>query len=259
MKKVYDIIYSLGTDCSCAIYLTKCFLRSSSGPFDWLTHASFETRAQLIVNGFEGFLDKDQLVLLPKDENISNDAHCDYYHHLKTDFYHYHDFRAGVPLEEQLAGVQEKYNRRIERFYESLKAADSSLLVYFSHYSQTSDETLIDWHKRICEKLGKSVDMLIVEHDESMPLGKKKISHPHPCITRYHLYTMKLDKQGNPTTTGREKDCLSVLKPYRLRYPLGERIKRAILRPLLALVPMKKLRRRLRKEHLSGKNYVIDR
>lgn len=40
----YDVIYSLGRDCSCAMYMRQTNLRSCSGPFDWLTHAGFEKR-----------------------------------------------------------------------------------------------------------------------------------------------------------------------------------------------------------------------
>lgn len=39
--KVYDIVYSIGYDCTAARYMGKYFLRSYAGPFDWITLAIF--------------------------------------------------------------------------------------------------------------------------------------------------------------------------------------------------------------------------
>ena len=55
MKK-FDIIMSIGADCACAMYMKKHVMRTFSSPFDWLTHADFETRMDLIFNDFEKFL-----------------------------------------------------------------------------------------------------------------------------------------------------------------------------------------------------------
>ena len=52
MKK-FDVIMSLGADCACAMYMKKHVMRTFSSPFDWLTHADFETRMNLILNDFE--------------------------------------------------------------------------------------------------------------------------------------------------------------------------------------------------------------
>ena len=54
-KKTYDIIYSIGYDCSCALYIKETGLRLTSGPFDWLTHASIEERFAALLNEFDDF------------------------------------------------------------------------------------------------------------------------------------------------------------------------------------------------------------
>lgn len=33
----FDMIYSIGEDCACSLYMNKLKLRKVSGPFDWLT------------------------------------------------------------------------------------------------------------------------------------------------------------------------------------------------------------------------------
>lgn len=44
MKKVYDVVYSIGDSCSTALYMKKYLQRKYSGPFDWLAGADFERR-----------------------------------------------------------------------------------------------------------------------------------------------------------------------------------------------------------------------
>ena len=53
MKKKYNIIYSIGQDCACGLYMKKARIRCCSGPFDWLTNTSFENRINIILNDFE--------------------------------------------------------------------------------------------------------------------------------------------------------------------------------------------------------------
>ena len=79
MHKKYDIIYSIGRDCACAMYMNNCKIRATSGPFDWLTNASFETRMNLILNDFADFLNPNDIKFLPKDPNVINDEKNDYY------------------------------------------------------------------------------------------------------------------------------------------------------------------------------------
>ena len=67
MKQKYDIIYSIGRDCACAMYMKQANLRACSGPFDWLTNANFETRIDLILNDFQDFINKNDIVPLEKE------------------------------------------------------------------------------------------------------------------------------------------------------------------------------------------------
>ena len=54
MKNKYDIVYSIGHDCACSMYLKKHNLRVVSGPLDWLTSVPAHMRFNLILNGNSG-------------------------------------------------------------------------------------------------------------------------------------------------------------------------------------------------------------
>jgi len=90
----FDLVISLGEDCPCTSYLRRFNLQDYSFPFDWLTKASFETHINLLVNDFENFLNKENLVLIQKPENTNVDNKHDYYKDTVLDFYFYHDFKS---------------------------------------------------------------------------------------------------------------------------------------------------------------------
>lgn len=216
-KKKYDIIYSLGRDCSCADYLKINNLRRTSGPFDWLTNAGFEERFRLILNDFKDFMNIEDFRFLPKDETMFNDEACDYYENTRTHFYYYHDFPKDIPLSDSFDAIKEKYDRRINRFYGKLKESKSVLLVWFSHYHNTPDEVVLDLCGRVCRKFNRQIDFLIVEHQEGLKTPRKRELAPN--VTRYDLHTVLLDEKGHSTTLGNQQLCNQIFKNYRLKLP----------------------------------------
>lgn len=118
---------SLGYFCSVALELEKLGLREESSPFDWVI-SDFEGVIRAIHGHFSDFLTYDYL---------SQDMHKhDIYKNTKYDMEFSHDFDKYVSLEKQLPKIQEKYNRRIQRFYESIK--EPTLFIRY-----ISDETKI--------------------------------------------------------------------------------------------------------------------
>lgn len=213
-KYKYDIIYSIGRDCSCAMYLQKQGLRILSGPFDWLTNVNdIKDRLNFILNDFNDFLNLEDLKFLPKDPNVFNDEACDYYENLRNGFYYYHDFHKNVPLEEAFPQVKEKYNRRIGRFIRNLKTKKKVLLVWFSHIP-TADEAIIPLCEQICQKYGKQIDFLIIENDDSKADDDIEKKFLATNIVMYKLKTASLDEKGNPTTMGREEVCSKLFQNY---------------------------------------------
>lgn len=102
---------SLGYFCSVASELDCLGLRNESSPFDWLI-SDFEGVIAAIKNNFEDFLAYDYLA--------QNRQRPSYYMNTKYNVHFYHDFSPRTPLKEQLPLVQEKYQRRINRFYASI-------------------------------------------------------------------------------------------------------------------------------------------
>ncbi len=246
MKK-YDMIYSLGRDCSCAMYMQRYNLRLWSGPFDWLTNASFETRMELITNDFADFMNLEDIEFLPKDPKVFNDKDCDYYKNTRNDFYYYHDFPIGVPLAKSFPAVRDKYMRRIKRFYKNISEHRRVLLIYFSHYSSTPDDVVKQLCDKFCKKMNKEVDFLIIEHTDGLNVARVRDIAKN--ITRYDVHTMQLDENGNPTTLGNEANCNPIFAGYGIRKNLKENVHSGIqwlLRHMVYLfVPNRQLRHKL--------------
>lgn len=103
---------SLGYFCSVASELEKFGLRKESSPFDWVI-SDFEGVIMAIKNDFLNYLDYDYLSQCALNHEI--------YKNTKYNIMFVHDFDRYIPLKKQLPKVLDKYNRRISRFYESIK------------------------------------------------------------------------------------------------------------------------------------------
>jgi len=234
MKQKYDVVYSIGRDCACAMYMKSAHLRTCSGPFDWLTNATFETRIDLIVNDFRDFLNRDDIAPLKKDPTRPNDETCDYYQNIRNDFYYYHDFPVGVPFDKSFPDVSEKYRRRIVRFYDNVNKSKRVLFIWFSQYTDTPDDLLIDASDRICKKFGKQIDFLVIEHSNNVsPATKRQIAKN---IVRYNLHTRIYDDGGNLDTLGLTKFVKPIYLQYAVKEPIGLVIRRGFRRILADVV-----------------------
>lgn len=111
---------SLGYFCSVAMELEKMGLRSESSPFDWLI-SDFNGVLCSIESRFEDFLNPAFL-----SQNKINRSH---YKNTKLNLQFFHDFNPYTPLQEQLPAVQDKYNRRIRRFYDTI--AEPTLFIRY--------------------------------------------------------------------------------------------------------------------------------
>ncbi|MEI7410316.1 DUF1796 family putative cysteine peptidase [Pectobacterium aroidearum] len=248
--KEYDMIYSIGRDCACSEYLKKHGLRISSGPFDWLTNASFEERFTLLLNDFKDFLNPEDFIPLEKDPSVLNDNNCDYYKNKNTNFYYYHDFPINVKFSDSFNKVKEKYSKRISRFYFNVKNKERILLVWFSHYHTTDDNVVIDNCNELCKKMGKNIDFLIIEHNENLSkdyIEKRKIA---TNILRVNLYTITLDSSGNVTTMGDEDHCNKIFSEYKLITSFSFRVKKEFkslgIKFICLFIPIKKWRKKVR-------------
>lgn len=121
---------SLGYFCSVAIELEKLGLRTESSPFDWLI-SDFEGVLCAIQTNFEDFLNPDFLA--------QNTRVRSRYKNTKYNLQFFHDFDQYQSLQSQLPSVQDKYNRRIQRFYKSI--TEPTLFIRYISDEQKTDNT----------------------------------------------------------------------------------------------------------------------
>ncbi len=243
--KEYDIVYSIGSNCACAIYLNKNNLRKISGPFDWLTGADFKSRIALILNDFDGFMNIEDFEAVFQDRSVENE----YYINKKTNFSFLHDFPKNVALKDCFEEVKQKYDRRIARFYRNINENSKVLLVWFSLDSKINDGELVDASNKLNKKFNKNIDILIIEHDEQLDHKTIKYNELSQNIMKYTLFAKK-DDEVEGFTRGNIKKCNQIFKKYYLNYSLSHKFKIALLKPLINFIPIKKLRKKVRNKVL---------
>lgn len=251
MAKIkYDIIYSIGSNCACALYLNKNGLRITSGPFDWLTNMSFNSKIKLIINDFEGFLESSDLEIIT---NVEPNNQYIPYKNTRTGCLFLHDFPKDSSFELSYPQVKDKYNRRIKRFYDNLSLKNKVLLVWFSLDRKVTDDDIIKASAALNKKFNKEIDLLIIEHNDSMINQKPLKRQINNNITKYELFAKK-EENVSGFTRGNTKLCNQIFKKYAINRPLGEIYKRFCYKLICNLIPLKKARKRLRNYLLYEKS-----
>lgn len=108
----FENYISLGHCCYVASELNDLGLRNRSYPFDWIRSRWRAVEHSLKTN-FNGFLDYDSLYQKKHDLHVYKD--------LDYGVSFFHDFSKSKSLKSQLSNVQEKYNKRIDRFFYCIK------------------------------------------------------------------------------------------------------------------------------------------
>lgn len=164
-KTSFDLIVSLGEDCACSSYLRKFNLQNASYPFDWLTKASLETRFELLLSNFEGFLDKKYLVYLEKKPDCINDYKNEYYMNTENKIIFLHDFPINMSFDEGHEFVLEKYQRRIKRLYKKIEKSKKVLFVWLGKNQSLENNEILEYQRKLTEKFkNKNIYLLILEN-----------------------------------------------------------------------------------------------
>ena len=153
-----DVTYvPIGVDCQVAHYLRRRRLRHHAFPFDW-TVTPVLAALRLIENDFQEFLDPQNLVFLPPQKRLLFREDDTGLHETgeiitpvvcrKYGILFPHDFSAAGM--DDLAGVQEKYAKRIARLQE-LKANGRTLTLIY-HCGAVNE-----WQAMQLKKSGASV------------------------------------------------------------------------------------------------------
>jgi len=126
MKRRYDLVFSMGAACACTECLRKAGLQFGSFPFDWVSGSTLVKRTDILVDDGDNWLKLENLEHVFSASVIRTEA----YRNNATGITFNHDFPAGVPIEESIARVREKYDRRFERLRSLLVRGGRVLAVY---------------------------------------------------------------------------------------------------------------------------------
>jgi hypothetical protein len=133
------IFVPIGNSCSVAYQLQKLNLRTGAFPFDWVRIKKLSTIAQIIRNDFDNYgyfeLIKgvDQYPILDNDQ--FNDSGEKKTFSAKNNYgaLSFHDFSSLKSFDPQEELVEEKYTRRIKRFYNCIKSNSKIIFVRDEH------------------------------------------------------------------------------------------------------------------------------
>lgn len=127
-KKTYDLAFGLGYSCGASQALRDAGLQFASFPLDWVGSPGVVQSAEMVVNGFAHWTDRDALELV--DVRRGSGFNTRIYRNRITGFGFSHEFGDFQSFDESYPKVVKMYERRIERLSDLLKRSKRVLLVY---------------------------------------------------------------------------------------------------------------------------------
>ena len=145
--------------------------------------------------------------------------------------------------------VQEKYQRRIKRFYNEIEKSEKILFVWLSHSKLHSNEEITEAYKNLSENFkNKEIYLLVIEN--SIENNNTMLEDNHILIV--HHDTASDDKKHHyDVTMGNKTNNLKVFKKIKLKTTLGGKIKKVvyiICKTVISIVPNRKLRNQLKQK-----------
>lgn len=188
MKTKYDFAFGLGYACSCSLALRAAGLQFESFPFDWnicQAEDDLVTRAELVRSDFAHWLDKDDLSFFAA--NVERDS-LDVYKNSRTKFVLIHDFERGVPFDVAFPCVADKYNRRIARLYDRIRASRRVLVVRLDSPIQRKPTTVESCRKALAVLTERfpdvTFDLILLTLEKDRPLKRRIVESVGDRITR---------------------------------------------------------------------------
>lgn len=220
-KNTFDFVVSLGYDCGCTSYLRRCYLQNNSYPFDWLTGANVITRAELIANNFENFLNLEDFEEIKKVTYNHNETIFDLYKNKRTNLFHYHDFPIGIPIEKSLPEIKEKYERRIKRLYEKIENSQKILFVWLSQ-SNNKKLDFVESYDKLVEKFkDKEIYFLVIQNSQEENIELLKENH----LLIVEQDTASDDKKHHfDATMGNKTNNLRIFNKIKIKTTLKEKL-----------------------------------
>jgi len=193
---------SLGSTCTIAYQLQQLNLRNRAYPFDWIRTKSLKEVIKCLKNSFDGFTDFEYLdTKLNFTYQESDDFKLDAVTGIisvKNSFNmsFLHDFLINSNSDNKIEVIA-KYNKRIERFYQTINN-DRKIDIVFVRYDMIYDEhntsELIKILDEVC-KVKYKLLLIINSSKEKIKLSEDKIELNKIIIKfiNYHTDDWKLD------------------------------------------------------------------
>ena len=124
--KEYDFAFSCGYSCGITQALRSANMQFASLPFDWMSTPSILKAAKMLASGFAHWMDREDLELVDVRHSGINKR---VYFNRRTGFAFVHDFSLFQTVDEAYAFESKKYERRIRRMDELLRASRKVLAV----------------------------------------------------------------------------------------------------------------------------------
>lgn len=186
MKTKYAI--SLGLDCAMAGLLDDCGVRTFSSPFDWLDHSDILTRANLIKNVFQNFLNKEDL----QQVFIQNDKQRAFvrYRNTRTDLYFHHDFISTKSFDDAFVEVKQKYDRRIQHFLEVCKKPKEVTFFILDRTSRLKKQEIMDVFDGFKEQI------VVISHNPEIDKNSFEKYQYKSNIVHYFVNNISVDESA---------------------------------------------------------------
>ena len=248
----FDIIIPMGCYCASAQALKSVKKRSRSLPFDWVGPLSFDQAVRFLETGFEGFLEKEDLVKYEKDtkKNVG-------YVNTRNNLLFLHDFKEVAHFDEEYVQLREKYERRIKRIYQTIR--DSKDILYLHvHTPDMMDRLPADeelqaalerLRKMYPEKNHRLLFVNLAETEEGKTgFEKREIGGGIDYYDCYRDRDAAFD-ENFPGFVYFKKNVEAVLKAYKVRKNVKDVMKKfafKLLDALSRLVPSRRVREKTR-------------
>ena len=208
---VYDSVWSLGQWCITAMSLKELGLRSASGPFDWMgPNEPLGHYVEMIVENFPNFFLKENMRKLRENPKEGTEHWFDDGQGWEIR----HEFKMGVPFEENYAKYRAQLDRRIERLLAALRAGGRVLFVHVLGAGRYPSEEVVAAARRLRTAFpNTNIDLLVLESDKSVKGIAYEEPEPGVAVAVGDFYDMK----RYDVVRGNKPLVLSALRRIRMR------------------------------------------
>ncbi len=159
-KSHYDLIVSLGANCSAAHNLRYRDMRPYSLPLDWV-YMEDDKPIKWLINAFEtkfsGFLQYENLEQLPP-----TNEHAIIYKDMVSGFVFPNHWVKEIKNKSDYDVVASKMHRRVKRLFDKLDSAKSVLFIIAANQELNTDNILMLYKRLIKQYPGKNIDFEVM-------------------------------------------------------------------------------------------------